>query len=1031
MMKTDDINDQAITKDKIRDGNVTTEKLAEGAVSTDKLPDGAVKTEKIADENVTTSKLADGAVSTSKIADQNVTKEKIADQSVDNSKLSPEAVTYDKVKDKAIITEKLNDRAVTTEKVEEKAITNTKIGDSAVDGRTISEASVEKKHLANDSVATEKLQDSAITSDKIHTDAVTEEKIKDSSVSNSKLADNSVGTSKIKDGNITNEKVANNTLTLDKLDPELRKSIQAATGLPENLVETIQDVDKEVKTLHSKDTDLQSQITDKQQQISVHDKDIELLQTRSTQMEQTINNIAATGGASVANTVAYTNTTSGLESVNAQGAIDELAAKNKLQDATISAKANAADVTSQMQTEQERVNTEFAKKFDKESILQESGDAEDKVMSQKAVSTKLNDLSIKDFKSFKKGYIITNGNVTETLEKTTDYYIPFFSVKQGDVVYYKGWTNNNANVISFYNEDKVFSTGIVGVNAVSEGQFIAPSNGYVQFYTLNIELFNLSDAYCIRVSKNIADNILNKKANSADVTSQMQTEQERVNTEFAKKFDKESILQESGDAEDKVMSQKAVSTKLNDLSIKDFKSFKKGYIITNGNVTETLEKTTDYYIPFFSVKQGDVVYYKGWTNNNANVISFYNEDKVFSTGIVGVNAVSEGQFIAPSNGYVQFYTLNIELFNLSDAYCIRVSKNIADNILNKKFDKTSVVQTLGSAEDKVMSQKAVSDKFNELSDVVERKYRYLVCTFQNEDETLSLLGSNDLSNFELFKKSIFKPNNGTKTLRDPSVVKIGEYFYIVYTNAEWINSTYIGMCRTKDFENFEELVLLNITNSTFGETNRTWAPSFCFDPIENKYYIVATILKESGLNTQVVAEYNYLTHSISETKNIGGKFDCHIIRFGDYFYAISSGFEIYKSESIYGEYKLCKKLLNDYSIGQTYKKGEAVLYENNTNNKLLCFAKKDINASTEFNTEDWSTFDVKGLEAPYLFLLDGARVRIYGEPLSPEQPYLYVDSKSNDIEGDYGQFHFVNGTIIDNKKYKHWTMYDCVLMKTF
>ena len=375
MMKTDDINDQAITKDKIRDGNVTTEKLAEGAVSTDKLPDGAVKTEKIADKNITTSKLADGAVSTSKIADQNVTKEKIADQSVDNSKLSPEAVTYDKVKNKAITTEKLNDRSVTTEKVEEKAITNEKIGDSAVDGRTISEASVEKKHLANDSVATEKLQDSAITSDKIHTDAVTEEKIKDSSVSNSKLADNSVGTSKIKDGNITNEKVANNTLTQDKLDPELRKVIQAATGLPENLVEVIQDVDKEVKTLHSKDTDLQSQITDKQQQITAHDKDIELLQTRSTQMEQTINNIAASGGASVANTVAYSNTASGLVSINAQGAIDELAAKN-------ATKAEKAEVTAELE-----------KKFDKESILQESGAAEDKVMSQKAVSTKLSDLS--------------------------------------------------------------------------------------------------------------------------------------------------------------------------------------------------------------------------------------------------------------------------------------------------------------------------------------------------------------------------------------------------------------------------------------------------------------------------------------------------------------------------------------------------------------------------------------------------------------------------------------------------------------
>lgn len=210
MMKTDDINDQAITKDKIRDGNVTTEKLADGAVSTDKLPDGAIKTEKIADENITTSKLADGSVSASKIADQNVTKEKIADQSVDNSKLSPEAVTYDKVKNKAIITEKLNDRAVTTEKVEEKAITNAKLGDQSVDGRVVREASLESKHFANESVTTEKVARKSIT----------------------------------------NDKIADGTLKKDKLDPELRKAIESATGLPDELVEMIQDVDENLAKLN-------------------------------------------------------------------------------------------------------------------------------------------------------------------------------------------------------------------------------------------------------------------------------------------------------------------------------------------------------------------------------------------------------------------------------------------------------------------------------------------------------------------------------------------------------------------------------------------------------------------------------------------------------------------------------------------------------------------------------------------------------------------------------------------------------------
>ena len=210
MMKTDDINDQAITKDKIRDGNVTTEKLAEGAVSTDKLPDGAIKTEKIADENVTTSKLADGSVSASKIADQNVTREKIADQSVDNSKLSREAVTYDKLKDKSVITEKLNDRAVTTEKVEEKAITNPKLGDQSVDGRVVREASLETKHFANESVTTEKVARKSIT----------------------------------------NDKIADGTLKKDKLDPELRKTIESATGLSSELIEMIQDVDENLAKLN-------------------------------------------------------------------------------------------------------------------------------------------------------------------------------------------------------------------------------------------------------------------------------------------------------------------------------------------------------------------------------------------------------------------------------------------------------------------------------------------------------------------------------------------------------------------------------------------------------------------------------------------------------------------------------------------------------------------------------------------------------------------------------------------------------------
>lgn len=335
----------------IADKAVTTEKLENESVTTDKLDAASVTTDKVADANITTSKLADSSVETEKINNKAVTTDKLNDGAVVNSKLSPNAVTSEKIKDESIITEKLNDRAVTTEKVEEKAITNPKLGDQSVDGRVVREASLETKHFANESVTTEKVARKSITKDKLADNAVDASQVVDGSIGNAKLSPDSVTTEKIKDGSVTNEKIADNTLVIGKFDPELRKTIQAATGLPDDLNQMIQDVDQSVKQLHEKDADLQSQIDDKQQQITANDEDISLLQTRSTQMEEAIKGISASGGASQASAVTYENTKSGLDSITAQGAIDELANK----------------------------------KFNKENIAQELGDSKDKAVSQFAL----------------------------------------------------------------------------------------------------------------------------------------------------------------------------------------------------------------------------------------------------------------------------------------------------------------------------------------------------------------------------------------------------------------------------------------------------------------------------------------------------------------------------------------------------------------------------------------------------------------------------------------------------------------------
>ena len=83
-------------------------------------------------------------------------------------------------------------------------------------------------------------------------------------------------------------------------------------------------IQKHIKDHQRQLDDKQSQIDDKQQQITANDEDISLLQTRSTQMEETIKSIATTGGASQAAAVTYNNDASGLIAVNAQAAIDEV-----------------------------------------------------------------------------------------------------------------------------------------------------------------------------------------------------------------------------------------------------------------------------------------------------------------------------------------------------------------------------------------------------------------------------------------------------------------------------------------------------------------------------------------------------------------------------------------------------------------------------------------------------------------------------------------------------------------------------------
>lgn len=204
------IKDGSVTTNKIADENVTTEKVANEAVTTDKLAEFAVTESKLENGSVVERVIDEGAVTTPKIASEAVETDKIANENVTNEKLAGDSVTTSKIKDESVTTEK----------------------------------------LAESSVETSKIKNEAITNDKMAQDSVNTEQVVDESIVNRKLSKDSVSTEKLQDGSVTNDKVAKDSLTKDKFDPELRKALDAAVGLPDDLVTMIQDVDKNLNKLN-------------------------------------------------------------------------------------------------------------------------------------------------------------------------------------------------------------------------------------------------------------------------------------------------------------------------------------------------------------------------------------------------------------------------------------------------------------------------------------------------------------------------------------------------------------------------------------------------------------------------------------------------------------------------------------------------------------------------------------------------------------------------------------------------------------
>lgn len=155
----------------------------------------------------------------------------------------------DWLKDGSIKTRHLQDKSVTTEKINNEAVTTDKIKDGNITTNKINNQAVTTDKIADGSVTTDKIDTKAITTDKVADGNITNEKLSKDSVTSNKIKNDSVTTDKILDKNVTNEKLADNTITIDKLDEDLRNTLQAATGLPEDILEQFQDISEKIEEL--------------------------------------------------------------------------------------------------------------------------------------------------------------------------------------------------------------------------------------------------------------------------------------------------------------------------------------------------------------------------------------------------------------------------------------------------------------------------------------------------------------------------------------------------------------------------------------------------------------------------------------------------------------------------------------------------------------------------------------------------------------------------------------------------------------
>ena len=212
---------------------------------------------------------------------------------------------------------------------------------------------------------------------------------------------------------------------------------------------------------------------------------------------------------------------------------------------------------------------------------------------------------------------------------------------------------------------------------------------------------------------------------------------------------------------------------------------------------------------------------------------------------------------------------------------------------------------------------------------------FLMTGFYNDVMRLRVFSSYDGIHFDEFVKGNDTVLNGDNKLRDPDLVKNGDWYYISITGSQ------IYIYKTKDFKNFE---LHAKINPGIEERTRYWAPEI-FKDISGKFYMIFAAYRDKKEGEPIYNVQTYIcelnvdfnslvgtpTKLTMPTHEEGYNFDLSIMYDTDKrkYYACDFGnytLSIFESEIISAGYKIKVQmpLINsDYYEGATIiKRGD-------------------------------------------------------------------------------------------------------------